>query len=164
LRNPQPVVTFFVVGQNVAAREAVVKRAFDAGHRIGNHSYTHPDLTKLAEPEVFSEIKRTDDLISRYAGEEKVFRPPYGSHNAKVDRVAARLGYRVVLWSVDTLDWDKHYQPDKWVQHGIDQIRNRDSSRVLNHDIHKTTADNYDTFIRRIVAIGSVIFEPPSTL
>src|SRR4051812_12128214 len=115
--------TFFVVGRNVAAHGSLVQRAFQMGHRIGNHSYTHPKLTEMSESQVESELERTDRLIAEYTGDEKVFRPPYGLHNAMVDRVAARLGYRVVLWNVDTQDWNRRYQPDRWVQHGLDQIR-----------------------------------------
>jgi peptidoglycan/xylan/chitin deacetylase (PgdA/CDA1 family) len=156
--------TFFVVGHNAQTLKRLVEKAFNAGHRIGNHSYTHADLTKLTEAQVKGEIKRTDDIIINYAGSDKIFRPPYGLHNATVDRVATQLGYRTVLWNVDTLDWNPQYQPDRWVQHGVDQIRSRDDSKVLNHDIHKTTADNLKMFIDRIKQIGAVVFKPPSTL
>jgi peptidoglycan/xylan/chitin deacetylase (PgdA/CDA1 family) len=157
-------VTFFVVGENVFNGRAIIQRAFDAGHRIGNHSYSHPDLTKLDEQEISDQLTRTDALIQEFAGREKVFRPPYGAHNAVVDRVARNLGYRVVFWNVDTLDWDKQYQPDGWMQHGLDQIRKRDSCIVLNHDIHRSTADYYDMFLNRISILGQIVFEPPWTL
>jgi len=156
--------TFFVVGENAGKQRRLVKKAFDAGHRIGNHSFTHPDLTKLGDDEIRSEIARTHDIISDYLGRDWIFRPPYGAHNARVDKVVAALGYRSVLWNVDTLDWSAKYQPDKWVQHRIDQIRARDQSRVLNHDIHETTADNLEMFIERIKEIGGVTFKSPSTL
>lgn len=156
--------TFFVVGRNAANYKQLVKGAFDQGHRIGNHSYTHADLARLTETQIRDEIQRTEDVISDYIGREKIFRPPFGSHNAIVDRVVQQLGYRLVLWNVDTLDWDPNYQPDKWAQHGLDQIRARDKSKVLNHDIHKTTADHLEMFINRIKTIGNVTFKPPSTL
>lgn len=66
-----------------------------------------------------------------------------------------------MLWSVDTRDWDAQYQPDGWMQLAIDQIRKRGDSRVLNHDIHKTTANNLEEFIRRIKALGDVAFPSP---
>ena len=94
----------------------------------------------------------------------KLFRPPYGAHNAAVDDVAADLGYRLVLWSVDTIDWSANYKPDKWVQHGINQIKARKSSVVLNHDIHRTTAGNLDLFIQKIKAISGAKFKLASTL
>ena len=119
----------------------------------------------MLNPEgIDTEIARTHDIIADYLGRDWIFRPPYGAHNARVDKVVAELGYRLVLWNVDTLDWSAKYQPDKWVLHGIDQIRARDQSRVLNHDIHETTADNLEMFIERIKEIGGVTFRPPSTL
>jgi peptidoglycan/xylan/chitin deacetylase (PgdA/CDA1 family) len=156
--------TFFVIGRNARAHESIVRKAFEAGHGIGNHTYTHPTLTKLSEVKVRDELKRTHDVIAPYLGSNQVFRPPYGAHNAMVDRVASRMGYRVILWNVDTVDWSAKFKPAKWVQHGLDQIRAREDSRVLNHDIHKTTADNLDTFIKRIKGLGNVTFQPPSTL
>ena len=75
-----------------------------------------------------------------------------------MDQVSQKMKYKTELWNVDTLDWKKTYQPDRWVQHGIDQIRDRDNSLVLMHDIHKTTVGNLDDFITRIKSIGNVKF------
>jgi peptidoglycan/xylan/chitin deacetylase (PgdA/CDA1 family) len=91
-------------------------------------------------------------------GEEKLFRPPYGAHNETVDSIVAELGYRLCSWNVDTLDWNARYQPDKWVQHGMDRIRTGDTSIVLTHDIHQSTADHIDCFISRLKALGDVTF------
>ncbi len=157
--------TFFVVGENVARYPKMVQRTFDAGHRIGNHTYTHPQLPKLSRQAIKKELEDTEALIARYqAPDKKILRPPYGAHNSVVDSIARDLGYRLIFWSVDTLDWNSQYQPDGWIQHGIEQIRARDQSVVLNHDIHKTTAENLAEFIRRITALGGVSFQPPSAL
>jgi peptidoglycan-N-acetylglucosamine deacetylase len=156
--------TFFVIGKKAAGLERLVRKAFDAGHRIGNHSYTHADLTKMTEAQMRDEIKRTDDVINQYTGTDKIFRPPFGLHNATLDRVASQLGYRVVMWNVDTLDWNSNYRPHKWVQHGLNQIRSRNDSKILNHDIHETTVDNLPVFIACIKRLGNVTFKPPSTL
>src|SRR5712691_5101954 len=67
--------TFFVVGENARRLEDLVRKAFEQGHRIGNHSFTHPDLTKLGEDQVREEIQKTDDIIAKYTEPEKVFRP-----------------------------------------------------------------------------------------
>jgi peptidoglycan-N-acetylglucosamine deacetylase len=156
--------TFFVLGENAKRQVRLVRTAFQAGHRIGNHSFSHRDMSRLSESEIRNEFKRTEDVIGAYLGREKLFRPPYGAHNASVDRVAVELGYRTILWNVDTLDWNPRYQPDRWVQHGIDQIRVRDSCRVLAHDIHRSTAENVELLVQRIRALGKVTFKPPSTL
>ena len=86
-------------------------------------------------------------------------RPPYGAHNRQVDAIVTEFGYRTILWNVDTLDWDKQYQPDKWVHMGWTRIRAREPAPVLNHDIHKTTADHLDTFVAGIEAWGRIEFE-----
>lgn len=151
--------TFFIVGRNAATYPEIVKNIAAAGHRIGNHTFSHPDLSKLPAREIRAELSRTEKLIAPYLGKDRFYRPPYGSHDAKVDTIAAELGYRLILWNVDTLDWNKNYQPTKWVQHGLDQIRARDISTVLNHDIHRTTAASLDKFISRIKALGPVKFQ-----
>lgn len=156
--------TFFVVGKMAANQKNLVKKAFERGHRIGNHSYTHPHLTTLSEAQIREEIQKTETVVADYLGPNKIFRPPYGEHNEIVDRVATALGYRLIFWNVDTLDYDQRYQPDKWVQHGIDQIRARDASKVLNHDIKETTVENLEMFIERIKNIGNVSFQSPSSV
>lgn len=151
--------TFFMLGQNVQKNPGIVQQVAAGGHSIGNHTYTHPNLVELCAHEIRSEIERTDELLAAYLGDSKLFRPPYGSHDERVDAIVAELGYRIISWNVDTLDWDRRYQSDKWVQHGIDQIREHESSTVLNHDVHKTTADHLDDFIARINALGLTDFE-----
>ena len=86
--------TFFVLGQNSKSHLALVQDAFNAGHRIGNHSYSHPNLATLSAANVRSEITRTEAIIKAYLGAKKIFRPPYGAHNATVDGVVASLNYR----------------------------------------------------------------------
>src|SRR5690606_9438289 len=71
--------TFFVIGRMVERNGTdLLKRARDEGHCIGNHSETHPRLTRLSEDEVRREVLRTDERIAEFLGEPKVFRPPYG--------------------------------------------------------------------------------------
>jgi len=156
------LATFFIVGKRAAAHPEVLKKIAHSGHWLGNHSYSHLDLTRLSKSQIRSQIQRTERLIAPYLNPRrgKFFRPPYGRHNQVVDRIASELGYRLYFWNVDTLDWDKQYQPDRWAQYSVDQIRDRDTAIVLMHDIHKTTADNLSAFISRIKALGEVRFEP----
>lgn len=156
--------TFFLVGKNAAFYPAIVKRIAAEGHAVGNHTYRHPDLTKLTSAKIREELLLTEKHIAKAMGSRKLFRPPYGAHNHKVDTVAAALGYRTILWNVDTVDWSKDYQPTRWVDHGIAQIKARTNSVALNHDIHKSTAENLDLFIRKIKAIRGAQFGDPKTL
>ena len=145
--------TFFVIGKHCALYPETLKQIAAQGHRIGNHTYGHPKLTTLTKTQVKQEILKTEALIEPYMKGRKLFRPPYGAHNAMVDEVVADLGYRMIIWNVDTVDWSPDFKPDKWVNHGIRQIKARQNSVVLAHDIQRSTAANLDLFIRKIKAI-----------
>jgi peptidoglycan-N-acetylglucosamine deacetylase len=160
LSDHQINATFFIIGENALAFPEIVYRIASAGgHRIGNHSYSHPDLTRLSAEEIESEIMKTEKLIAPYLGKEKLLRPPYGAHNSLVDRVAKDLGYQLCFWNVDTLDWNESYRPDGWVSHGVAQCKGREKTIVLNHDIHESTADHLDLFISEIIGLGPTSFE-----
>jgi peptidoglycan-N-acetylglucosamine deacetylase len=156
--------TFFLIGKNCAFYPAVLRRIADEGHRIANHTYNHPNLALLSRAKIKEELLRAEAVIGPHIKGKKLFRPPYGAHNALVDEVVAELGYRLVLWNVDTVDWSPKFKPDKWVQHGVNQIKARQNSVVLNHDIHRTTAVNLDSFIRKIKAIRCTVFQQAKDL
>jgi peptidoglycan-N-acetylglucosamine deacetylase len=155
---------FFLIGKNAEQFPALVARIEREGHRVGNHTYAHPQLTTLTAAKVREQLLRTERILGTHLKSPKLFRPPFGAHNATVDSVVAGLGYRTILWNVDTVDWNKAFQPDKWVTHGLAQIKARNNSVVLNHDIHATTAAHLDTFIRKIKRLGNVTFMRASTL
>jgi peptidoglycan-N-acetylglucosamine deacetylase len=155
---------FFVIGRHCALYPDTLKLIAAGGHRIGNHTYNHPKLTTLSRAKVKSELLKTEALIAPYMRGRKLFRPPYGAHNAMVDEVVAELGYRTVIWNVDTVDWSPDYKPAKWVNHGIAQIRRRQSSVVLAHDFQKTTAAHLELFIRKIKAISRAQLQPAVSL
>jgi len=94
--------TFFVLGGNASAQPSLIQKIRDGGHQIENHTWSHPDLTRLSADQIRSEIKRTSDLL----GGCNFLRPPYGSYNNTVTTVAGELGLRLALWDVDTRDWE----------------------------------------------------------
>ncbi|MFI6680729.1 polysaccharide deacetylase family protein [Kribbella sp. NPDC050470] len=91
--------TFFVLGREAAAHPDLVALTRAAGHRIGNHTWDHPRLTKLPADKMRQEILT--------GVKSKCFRPPFRDTNAHVEAVAASNHQRQVLWDVDTLDWSK---------------------------------------------------------
>jgi peptidoglycan/xylan/chitin deacetylase (PgdA/CDA1 family) len=160
LKARRVVATFFVRGENVQrVGKELLQRAHGEGHGIGNHTFSHKRLMSLSEPEVRAEIVRTESLIADLLGPFKLFRPPYGQSSAMVDRVIKELGYLKVLWHADTRDWNPDYQPDRWVEHGIDQVRLQARSIVLAHDKFATTADHVADLIDGIESLGPVDFE-----
>jgi peptidoglycan/xylan/chitin deacetylase (PgdA/CDA1 family) len=151
---------FFVLGQalETAKGQEIIKRAAAEGHAIGNHTYSHSDLTKLTPEQVRDEIVRTEHLIGDASRGIKVLRPPYGAHNAVVDAVVKDLGYALRLWNVDSLDWHPKYREGAWVQHAMDQIEARQHCLVLAHDIHPTTVGKIADLIGQISALPDAVF------
>lgn len=96
--------TFFLIGQVVGARPEVLRRQVDQGG-VADHTWTHSSLTKLADPQVRSELLDTQRLLERTTGRRvDLMRPPYGARDARTDRAATRLGMVPIVWDVDTRD------------------------------------------------------------
>ena len=92
--------TFFVVGSRAQEHSALVSRAFDAGHEIGNHTWTHADLCRISPAKVNDELQRTAEVVERLTGRApSVIRPPWGYIDAVGLMAAAQLDCDVVLWS-----------------------------------------------------------------
>jgi len=153
------LATFFVMGQKLETSfgQKLIQRAAAEGHQIGNHTYSHPHLTELTEDQIREEISRTERLIGDANKGLRIFRPPYGEHNALVDRVAKELGYRLVLWNVDSRDWDPSYQ-DHWVDYAMEQIVTQNECILLAHDNQTTTVMKAATFIAKIRALSGSSF------
>lgn len=100
--------TFFVIGQNVSYYPDVLKREVEGGHEIGNHTYHHVLLSKISEKEAEAELQKTEDIIRETANyETRLFRPPEGAYTQSALQPFEHTDYRVVLWTVDTRDWEK---------------------------------------------------------
>ena len=98
--------TFFVVGNWIDENKDVVKKIYDRGHEIGNHSCTHPYFNEISEEDMKKELESTSKKIKDITGEDtKIFRPPYGEINEDGVKVCESLGYKVVNWDVDSMDW-----------------------------------------------------------
>lgn len=147
---------FFVVGERVQAPGAreVLRRAAREGHLIGNHSFSHPNLTEVSQEEIYSQIKRTHDLISEFEPRCKLFRPPYGACNDTVRAVAKELGYKVVLWSASSDDWKAENSASVWVDIALEQISGQHLAICLCHD-RAHTADHLLKFIERVRLLAS---------
>lgn len=140
--------TFFMQGQNVSSYKKEIKKMLEIGCELGNHSYDHPQLTLEGDGGA-EQIGRTNSLIKEACGEPAtVMRPPYGEID---DYVSASVGMPMILWNVDTLDWQTMD-----TQKTIDNVLNYadDGDIVLLHDIHSTSVDAALYLIPRLVAAG----------
>jgi peptidoglycan-N-acetylglucosamine deacetylase len=98
--------TFFMVGKFVKAERELARRVADAGHLIGNHTWSHPDLSRTRGADVLNELTRTSDILAGIAGKPVVyFRPPFGARRPYVLKLARQLGLIPVTWNAMTEDW-----------------------------------------------------------
>ncbi|OUC99953.1 polysaccharide deacetylase family protein [Streptomyces swartbergensis] len=97
---------FFVCGEMVAGSKGLLARMADEGHVVGNHTWSHPLLTRLTRRQIRSQMERTCDVIEEACGERpEWFRAPYGAWNRAAFQLGAELGMEPLAWTLDTLDW-----------------------------------------------------------
>ena len=83
-----------------------VKAIFDAGHELGNHTATHPHMNQLDKKGIQKELNDFEDMMVKITGQKTtVFRPPYGEYNDTVVNTVREMGYEVIQWDLDTIDW-----------------------------------------------------------
>lgn len=119
--------TFFLVGDFIDKYPDDVQIILDSGNEIGGHSQTHPDMTKISEEEILSELSVVKEKITKLSGQESIlFRAPYGAYNNLLIEKCEELNLHCVQWDVDSIDWQN---PD------VDTICNRVLSKVQNGSI-----------------------------
>jgi len=145
--------TFFVIGENVMEHPEIVARAAREGHEIGNHSWSHPNLAKMSQESVRSQLQRTDDAIKNATGERPtLMRPPYGSVTDREKHwIHDEFGYRIILWDVDPYDWKR---PGPVVVRNRILKETRPGSIVLSHDIHPGTIEAMPSTLDALEAKG----------
>ena len=145
--------TFFLIGQNAAANPDLVRRILAEGHEIGNHSWTHPQLSKLSDDRVTAEITKTQDAIKDASGyTPTLLRPPYGAITARQrEWIENQFGLNIILWSVDPLDW-KRPGASVITQRILSQVR--PGAIILSHDIHKQTIDAMPATLDGLISKG----------
>lgn len=141
--------TFFVVGNRIPQYADCVKRASELGCEIGSHTYSHKNLTKVSPDGMRSELDKAAAEIEKAAGKRpSVVRPPEGATN---ESVRGSIGYPMVMWSVDSLDWkNKDAQKD----YDIVMENVYDGCIVLMHDLYPATAEAVARIVPELTAQG----------
>lgn len=112
LKEKKVSATFFVIGKQAQKYPDVLRRIKAEGHVIGNHTFSHVDLTKLTAQQIDQEIEKCTQTIYDITGNKpRILRPPFGFHNKTVDDVVYAKGGIIVLWSLDTEDWTGASEP-----------------------------------------------------
>lgn len=129
--------SFFLEGRWVQKNPELAKMIVEAGHEVGNHSYTHPDMSKISSSKIHEEIVKTNDVIEATTGKQVTWlAPPSGYFSNEVVKVAASLNLGTIIWSVDTIDWQKP-TPDVLIQRVLSKVHN--GALILMHPTESTT-------------------------
>lgn len=161
--------TFFLVGLWIDKYPDQVKAIVDAGHEIGNHSSTHPDMAKIDKSKMEQEIKETNDKIMQYTNDKPIlFRPPFGAYNNDLINVCESLGYYTIQWDIDSLDW-KNEGSEQIINRVLSNIR--PGSIILFHNNAEYVTQALPTIIKeikeegyKIVPISQLIYKDDYTI
>ncbi len=161
--------TFFLVGSWVDDNKELVEKIHKSGHELGNHSNTHANTKELSEEAIVKEIEITSDKISDITGEKTtLYRPPFGEVDTKTLDICKSLGYQVIKWDIDSLDW-KELGPN----HVIEKVvkNSQPGSIVLFHANISNVAEYLDAIIinlkkdgYEIVPVSEMIYKDNFTI
>lgn len=142
--------TFFVLGDSASFRPDTVARAFQEGHQIANHSYSHPELTGMSAAGIQDQLKRVNALLDSICGQGGQYsvRAPFGSVNSTVKQNA---GAPLIHWNVDPLDWK--YRDAQRVKSQLVSGA-KDGGILLVHDLYATTVEGSLAAIDALKAQG----------
>lgn len=132
-------VTFFVVGDFAKKYPESVKAIYDAGHEIGNHSFTHPHVNNLPLEDNVKQINDCNNLVREITGlTPMLYRAPYGEYNDTVIKASKQANMYAIQWNVDSLDYTDLSKEDMWkrIEKGVNP-----GSIILMHSGTKNTAD-----------------------
>lgn len=149
--------TFFVVGHYLESAPDLVKRMVAEGHTVGNHTYTHPDMSQISSMDAFR--KEMEDVENKYkeiTGQDmvKFYRPPQGKYSMENLKMAQELGYHTFFWSLAYVDWYQDKQPSK--EEAFEKLIGRihPGSIVLLHSTSSTNGAILDELLGKWEDMG----------
>jgi len=152
LRSNEVKITFFMVGDWIDKNPEAVKKIYEAGHEIGNHSNTHPHVTQLTYEQNLEEIEKCSQKIEQLTGQKPtLYRTPYGEYNAEVISASFENGYYAIQWNKDTLDYQALTGEQMWKRIG-ENLQNGDI--ILSHNGTAHTSESLDMLIKNIKEKG----------
>ena len=157
LKKHQVPATFFVVGSFLSSNPELIRRMTDEGHTVANHTYSHPDMSKISTREAFQkELTQVENLYSEITGCEmvKYYRPPQGVYSEENLKMANDMGYLTFFWSLAYVDWYENRQPTK--EQAFDKLLKRihPGAIVLLHSTSSTNAQILDELLTRWEEMG----------
>ena len=157
LKKHQVPAAFFVVGNYLETSPDLVKRMVSEGHIVANHTYHHPDMSKISDPESFAkELSSLETSYTEITGENmrKYYRPPQGKYSKANLQMAKALGYQTFFWSLAYVDWYQDQQPTK--EEAFKKLLGRihPGAIVLLHSTSSTNAAILDELLTKWEEMG----------
>ena len=157
LQKHQAPAAFFVVGNFLSDQPDLVKRMAAEGHIVGNHTWSHPDMSKISTQEAFSEeLNRVSALYQETTSQEmvKFYRPPQGKYSTQNLQMAKDLGYQTFFWSLAYVDWYQDQQPTH--EEAFKKLTGRihPGAIVLLHNTSSTNAEILDELLTKWEEMG----------
>ncbi len=151
-------ITFFLTGQWAQQNPGYVQQIVAAGHEVANHTWSHPDLTTISNEAIRDEVGKAETILSRISGRstKPLWRAPYGSRDNRVLQVLNEMGYRSIMWTIDSLD---SVGEPKSAQFLIDRITKQtnaqlDGEIILMHIGNATTAEALPAILKNLKERG----------
>ncbi|OEF99969.1 delta-lactam-biosynthetic de-N-acetylase [Vulcanibacillus modesticaldus] len=143
LKEKQVPAIFFVTGHYVKSQPELVIRMASEGHIIGNHSWSHPDMTRISDKKIEEELNKVSNEVFKLTGqlEMKYLRPPRGIFNERLLSVSKQLNYTNVFWSIAYMDWDPNRQ--KGWKYAYDKVMSQlhPGAVILLHTVSKDNTE-----------------------
>lgn len=150
LQKHQVPAAFFLVGDYLERNADLVRRMVAEGHIVGNHTASHPDMSKISDLNAFQkELSQVETLFTQITDKSlpKFYRPPQGVYSEDNLKMAKQLGYKTVFWSLAYADWDNAKQPSR--EYAISKLlsRTHNGAVILLHATSKTNSEILDDLL-----------------
>ena len=146
--------TFLLCGYWVEKYPEEVKKIAAEGHDLGNHSATHPHMSRISSEEIAQELQKCHENVKKLTGVEmELFRPPFGEYDNHVIETAEQNGYYTIQWDVDSLDW-KEQGAEAEIRQVLEHKHLGNGSIILFHNDAKYTPKVLDTILKGIKEKG----------
>ena len=157
LKDHQAPAAFFVVGHMIQSSPDLIRRMVQEGHIVGNHTFHHPDMSKISDMTAFTEeIRSLETLYRETTGQDmkKFYRPPQGKYSESNLKQAKELGYQTIFWSLAYVDWYVDKQPTHEEAFSKLLTRIHPGAVVLLHSTSRTNAEILDELLTKWEAEG----------
>lgn len=158
LNKHQAPAAFFLTGNYLEDHPEIIQRMVNEGHIVGNHTMKHPDMTTVSDQRFEAELAGVNQIYQGIVGQEipKYYRPPKGTYSEANLKLAQKLGYKTVFWSLAYVDWDDDKQPSH--EHAYDKLipRIHEGAIILLHNTSKTNMEILDGLLTKYQSLGYV--------